>query len=110
LAANRELFEEKYNTVAAAIKPEPLKLVSTFKDPETMNIPLLADPGSSVHEAYGLIKPYRFHNRDMYLPATMLIDKEGILRWLYISKNNADRPTEELIIEQLEMVELKAGK
>jgi len=102
LATNRQLFEEKYDTVAAAIKPEPLKIVSTFKDPETMDIPLLADPGSSVHEAYGVTQPYRFHNRDMYYPATMLIDKEGKLRWLYISQKNSDRPSPELIIEQLE--------
>jgi len=67
-----------------------------------MNIPLLADPGSSVHEAYGLIQPYHFHNRDMYYPATLLIDKEGALRWLYLSQKNSDRPSPELIIEQLE--------
>jgi peroxiredoxin len=67
-----------------------------------MAVPLLADPGSSVHEAYGLIKPYRFHNRDMYYPATMLIDKSGKLRWLYISKKNSDRPNRDLILQQLE--------
>ena len=66
-----------------------------------MDVPLLADPGSSVHEAYGIVKPYRFHNRDMYLPATFLIDKQGILRWLYISKKNSDRPSLDVIIEQL---------
>ena len=67
-----------------------------------MDVPLLADPGSSVHEAYGLIKPYHFHNRDMYLPTTMLIDKKGTLRWLYIGKRNSDRPNLKLITEQLE--------
>ena len=67
-----------------------------------MDVPLLADPGSSIHEAYGIVKPYRFHNQDMYLPATLLIDKQGVLRWVYISKKNSDRPGLDLIVEQLE--------
>ena len=66
-----------------------------------MDLPLLADPGSSVHEAYGIIKPYYFHRRDMYLPATLLIDKEGNLKWFYIGERNSDRPTRALILEQL---------
>ncbi len=67
-----------------------------------MNLPLLADPGSSIHEAYGIVEPYRFHNRDMYLPATLLIDKQGVLRWMYISKKNSDRPSLDSIVEQLD--------
>lgn len=67
-----------------------------------MLVLLLADPGSSVNEAYGLIKPYRFRNRDMYYPATMLIDKSGKLRWLYISRKNSDCPNRDLILQQLE--------
>ena len=66
-----------------------------------MDTPLLADPGSSVHEAYGIIQAYHFHRRDMYLPATFLIDKEGNLKWFYIGKGNSDRPARELILEQL---------
>ncbi|MCZ6678592.1 MAG: redoxin domain-containing protein [Candidatus Poribacteria bacterium] len=98
---DEELFDEKYDTVVVVIKPEPIQTVSTFKDPETMDIPVLADPGSSVHEAYGLIKPYHFHRQNMYLPATMLIDKEGTLRWLHIGKKNSDRPNRELIVQHL---------
>ena len=67
-------------------------------------LPLLADPGSSVHEAYGIVKPYRFHNQDMYLPATFLIDKKGILRWRYVGEKNSDRPSLDSIIEQLEIL------
>ncbi|MYA68828.1 peroxiredoxin family protein [Candidatus Poribacteria bacterium] len=66
-----------------------------------MDLPLLADPGSSVHKAYGIVKPYHFHRRDMYLPATFLIDKEGTLKWLYIGERNSDRPDRALILEQL---------
>ena len=85
-----------------AIKPEPKPVVFSFKDRVISTLPLLADPGSSVHEAYGIVKPYRFHNQDMYLPATFLIDKQGILRWMYIGVKNSDRPSLDLIIEQLE--------
>lgn len=62
---------------------------------------MLADPGSSVHEAYGIVEPYHFHRRDMYFPATFLIDKEGNLKWLYRGKRNSDRPTREQVMEQL---------
>ena len=72
-----------------------------------MKIPLLADPGSSVHEAYGIVKLYHFHRQNMYLPATFLVDKEGNLKWLYIGKNNADRPVRELILEQLSQLQYR---
>lgn len=100
-ATDKQLFDEEYDTVILTIKPEPHAIVKTFKDPETMDIPILADPGSSVHEAFGIIKPYRFHRRDMYLPATFLVDKEGKLKWLYVGKRNTDRPSREQILEQL---------
>jgi peroxiredoxin len=102
LATKRKLFDDTYDTVTVAIKPEPLAIVSTFKDPMTMDIPLLADPGSSVHEAYGIVGIYHFHRRDMYFPATLLIDKKGKLRWLYVGKRNSDRPVVEEIILKLE--------
>ena len=72
-----------------------------------MDFPLLADPGSSVHEAYGIVEPYYFHRRDMYLPATFLVDKEGNLKWLYIGKRNSDRPSRGLILEQLSQLQRK---
>ena len=87
-----------------AIKPEPKPVVSSFKERLIKTLPLLADPGSSVHEAYGLVKPYHFHSRNMYLPATLLIDKQGVLRWLYIGKKNSDRPSLDSIVEQLELL------
>lgn len=62
---------------------------------------MLADPGSSVHEAYGIVETYHFHRRDMYFPATFLIDKKGNLKYLYIGERNSDRPTREQILEQL---------
>ncbi len=70
-----------------------------------MKIPLLADPGSSVHEAYGIVKPYHFHRQNMYLPATFLVDKGGNLKWLYIGNRNSDRPARELILEQLSQLQ-----
>ena len=48
-----------------------------------------------------IVKPYRFHRRDMYLPATCLVDKEGKLKWLYVGKRNTDRPSREQILQQL---------
>ena len=105
VAANRQSFDEEYETVVVAIKPEPKPIVFSFKDRVTYRLSrFLADPGSSVHEAYGIVKPYRFHNRDMYLPATLIIDKQGVLRWLYIGKRNSDRPSLDSIVEQLEIL------
>ena len=46
----------------------------------------------------------------MYLPATFLIDKQGILRWMYIGKRNSDRPSLDSIIEQLEKLNADYGE
>ncbi|MCG8622915.1 MAG: peroxiredoxin family protein [Proteobacteria bacterium] len=101
------MFDDEYDTVVVAIKPEPKPVVFSFKDRVITALPLLADPGSSIHEAVGIVEPYRFHNRDMYLPATLLIDKQGVLRWIYIGKKNSDRPSLDLIVEQLEKLKVE---
>ncbi len=57
--------------------------------------PVLSDVDDDVTVAYNL-----FAN-GIALPATMLIDTEGRVRWLYVGQNPADRPRPETMLDQV---------
>lgn len=45
---------------------------------------------------------------DMAVPTSLLIDKHGIVRWSYVAKDHADRPSADEVLRKIE--ELSAGK
>ncbi len=57
--------------------------------------PVLSDVDDDVTVAYNL-----FAN-GIALPATVLIDTEGRVRWLYVGQNPADRPRPEMMLDQV---------
>lgn len=57
--------------------------------------PVLSDVDDEVTVAYNL-----FEN-GIALPATVLIDTTGRVRWLYVGQNPADRPRPEMLLDQV---------
>ncbi len=57
---------------------------------------LLSDPGGE-----RAIKPYGFWdpNRPISRPAMVLTDTQGVVRFLYVGRDFADRPKDEVIFE-----------
>jgi len=57
---------------------------------------LLSDPGGTV-----AIKPYGFWDttRPISRPAMVLTDADGVVRFLYIGRDFADRPKDDVIFE-----------
>jgi peroxiredoxin len=57
--------------------------------------PVLSDVDDDVTVAYNL-----FAN-GIALPTTVLIDREGRVRWLYVGQSPADRPQPETLLDQI---------
>jgi len=60
--------------------------------------PVLSDVDDDVTVAYNL-----FVN-GIALPATVLIDTAGRVRWVYVGQNPADRPSPDLMLDQVRHV------
>ena len=60
---------------------------------------ILSDPDAEAARAYGV---FNLHNNNLPTPATFILDKDGVIRWRYIGKNErTDRPDNDEIIAQL---------
>lgn len=57
--------------------------------------PVLSDVDDDVTVAYNLFET------GIALPATVLIDTTGRVRWLYVGQNQADRPRPEMMLDQI---------
>ncbi len=59
----------------------------------------LSDPGSRVIDRYGVRNPD--DERGIPHPTTLVLDREGIVRWKFVETNYRVRPTNEMILEAL---------
>ena len=66
-----------------------------------LSFPVLSDPELKVIDAYGL----RHHDErmgfDHSLPALILVDRGGIIRWKRVAASVQDRPAPYRILEQI---------
>ena len=63
---------------------------------------MLSDPDHSVIDRYGLFNEDAPPNRPIPIPATYVIDKEGIVRYRFVEVDYRVRPTNEDILGVLE--------
>jgi peroxiredoxin len=106
-------FKEKGATMIA-VSPQLVKHNKTMKETKNLSFEILSDPGNQIAEKYGikfkmpedLIKVYRQfglkvdeHNGDdswtLPMPARLIIDQEGIIRYAEINPDYRDRPEPE---------------
>lgn len=62
----------------------------------------LSDPGHRVIDRYGLFN--ESYRRPVPHPTTLVIDKQGVVRWKFVEEDYRVRPTNQQIIEALEEV------
>lgn len=63
---------------------------------------LVPGPQASILKSYDL---YSEQKRTLASPATIIVDKAGILRWRYISTSDADRPSASRVLRELRKVD-----
>ncbi len=75
--------------------PDVGQYVSNLLD---LQYPVLSDADHRVTDQYGV---YNLLGDSLATPAVFVMDLDGIVRWEYIGQNTGDRPSNEMILEQL---------
>ena len=76
-----------------------LQMRNRIKDKPGVNFPFLSDLDHHVIDRYGLLNDKA--NRPMPHPATLVIDKTGIVRWRFIEVDYKVRPSNETVLTEL---------
>jgi len=86
------------NAEILAISVEGREMGQHVSDLLDLQYPVLSDPDHQVTDRYGV---YNLLGDKLATPSVFLIDLEGIMRWEYIGQDTSDRPSNEMILEQL---------
>ena len=63
----------------------------------------LSDPWHRVIDRYGILNPD--DERGIPHPTTLVLDREGVVRWKFIETNYRVRPTNDMILEALASID-----
>lgn len=63
----------------------------------------LSDPGHRVIDRYGILNPD--DERGIPHPTTLVLDREGVVRWKFIETNYRVRPTNDMILDALNAID-----
>jgi peroxiredoxin len=89
---------QQLNAGILAISVEEPALGQRVADLLTLPFPVLSDPNHRVVDQYGV---YNLLGDSLATPSVFIIDMEGVIRWAYVGESSADRPSNEMILEQL---------
>jgi len=67
----------------------------------TIDFTLIADPDNAVIDRYGVFNADDSRRRAVPHPTTLVIDKQGVVRWKFIEIDFRIRPTNEAILAAL---------
>ena len=68
---------------------------------EDLNYPLLMDPSLTVSAMYGVAFQMRVHTEWSNRPATFVIDRKGVIRFMKKGESFGDRPSAEQIVREI---------
>jgi peroxiredoxin Q/BCP len=85
-----------------AIYGQGFKTVRKFAEKENLPFPVLVDEDRSVIRDYGVYVRINFESWNMARPSTVLIDSTGIVRFVFVGKNQLEWPTHEMLFAALE--------
>lgn len=67
-----------------------------------LDFPILSDPAFALIGAFGLRHPEGHDGRDIALSAAVLLDANGIVRWVSVTPNLRVRPTPETVLAAID--------
>lgn len=71
----------------------------------TLDYTLLSDPGHRVIDRYGIFNQDAAPEREIPHPTTLVIDRDGVVRWKVTETDYRLRPSNEDILRELRAVE-----
>ena len=100
----REIYDEfeKRNTRVAVIMAESIPRMQEFLKTHEYPFPLLSDVRRDVVRAYGVYVRMNFESVNISRPAEVILDKDGIVRYVYVGKIQTDFPPDEDLLSVLD--------
>ena len=89
----------------AAISVDELEDSANFNRQWNFPFPLLSDPQLKVIDAYGARHVGGHGIHDIARPTIVIVDPQHIVRYKYIGKNAADRPTDNEILYSIQQIQ-----
>jgi peroxiredoxin len=86
------------NAEILAISVEESAAGQHVSDLLDLQYPVLSDADHRVTDQYGV---YNLLGDSLATPSVFIIDLEGIIRWDYVGQFASDRPSNQMILEQL---------
>ncbi len=84
------------------ISVDSVESLKTFRTEKLgFDVTLLSDANQQVISQYGLVHPKGHVGRDIARPATLIIDEDGVVRWMKVASNFMVRPSPEEVLEAL---------
>lgn len=89
---------QQLNAGILAISVEEPALGQRVADLLSLPYPILSDPDHHVVDQYGV---YNLLGDSLATPSVFIIDMDGVIGWHYVGESSSDRPSNEMILEQL---------
>jgi len=89
----------------AAEKRSGLHKPEKYLAEHPISFPFLLDEDRAVTKAYGIYHRLGIDAINIARPATFIVDRRGLLRFVYVSSNQYDRAEVSLVVQQLQSAE-----
>jgi peroxiredoxin len=89
------------NATLWAISPQTADVNFTLVERRGLPFPVLSDPDQAVIREWGLFNDDDSRGRLIPHPATFIIGTDGLVAWSHIGKSTRDRPTADVVLDQL---------
>ena len=89
---------QELNTELLAISVQEPDIGQQVSELLDLQYPVLSDPGRLAVDAYGV---YDLLGDSLATPSVFVIDTDGVVMWVYVGESSGDRPSNEMILEQL---------
>jgi len=97
--------KERIEILAVSVDPpEKLQMMIdriSKEDGLQPDFPFLSDPDHHVIDRYGLFNPAESKGRPVPHPTTLIVDRDGVVRWKFVEVNYKIRPSNEDILAGL---------
>ncbi len=99
-----EQYVDEFRALGAelwALSPDDTERLSDFVHDEGLTFPVLIDSDNEVMSSYGLVNPAK---PEAPHPTALIIDNEGVIRFMRVDEDYKVRPQPQDLITALEMV------
>ena len=89
-----------------AISPQAADVNHTLVERRELPFPVLSDPEQAVIREWGLFNDHDPKGRLIPHPATYIVGTDGLITWSHIGKSTRDRPTTDVVLDQLSALQI----